>query len=152
MAYSVIHGLLLSTYHLLLSRGVENEIKRALEFLPGRLVHPFTQQFFTIAQATECLWNGHQRCEEHTYLLLVERSFHPGGVSLVTSASYKWLLGANILSHLSRKSIYTKNTNIDMNIFAVVCLACIHVVHARMTREPKGLEFKFTAHSREDLN
>ena len=35
-----------------------------------------------------------------------ERSFHPGGVSLITSASYKWIIGANILSHLSRKSIY----------------------------------------------
>ena len=50
---NVIHGLLLSTHPLLLSRGVKNETKRALESLPGRLMHPTTQQFFTIAQANE---------------------------------------------------------------------------------------------------
>ena len=63
---SVIHELLLSTHPLLLSRGVENETKRALESLPGRLVHPTTQEFFTIAQANEnslewlpTLWTTH---------------------------------------------------------------------------------------------
>ena len=50
---SVIHGLVLSTHPILLSRGVENETKRAFESLPGRLVHPTTEQFFIIAQENE---------------------------------------------------------------------------------------------------
>ena len=35
--------------------------------------------------------------------------FHPGGVSLVASGSFQWILGTNILSHLSRKSIYSND-------------------------------------------
>ena len=61
-----------------------------------------------------CNWS--KRREARTYRLTKYYSngqksalFHPGGVSLVTSASYQWILRENILSHLSRKSIYTGN-------------------------------------------
>ena len=45
--------------------------------------------------------------EEHMCLVLVQTVLHPGGMPLITDASYKWLimLGENILLHRSRESM-----------------------------------------------
>ena len=63
-------------------------------------------------------WNGQDRCEEHTTVVLVRTFFLPGGVSLVTSASYKLLiihvLGTNSLSHHSRESVWCTCKNEDI--------------------------------------
>ena len=108
LASSVVDGLLLSTYRLLLSRGVENEKKRigVLTRATSAPNHAAVLHHRTGNRKLSGMASNVVKNKRTCYWF--EPSFHPGGVSLVTSASYQWILGANILSHLSVESMDTQ--------------------------------------------
>ena len=72
LASSVIDGLLLSTYPLLLCRGVENKKKFVYRSLyPSNWCNQPLSSSSPSHRQSKTTWNGQQRCEEHTHLLLV---------------------------------------------------------------------------------